>query len=366
MLKDKDFVEAESKFQDIFIKLEDIVSNSISDPQSRITDLERQKRQIEKEIERINSQGVVKHYEDYQIKTRLEDVYRLTNELVGDFKEVEDNFREITKNIYEKQAQNSFTKGNLLGYAFDSVDKLKESDQGKSFFSFWHFLLNDNEQSNLKNLVEKSITILEKREINANEKFLRRIKSLLHSAGQKVLESNDRLGEKLTKVIAEKNNSDNKKSRDTIRDIRILALKLSETQLPDDCGIVLEFEPELGLPIERPLAKESTKNVYDIEPLSAMTPQDLDRLTLLYNPRLIDRKILANNVREVLKTKDRVSLSEIITKYPLEKGLSELIAYITLSEVTQKMEVDYNKKELLNFDNNNKRFLEAPQIIYLK
>ena len=119
VLKDKDFVGAESKFQDIFIKLEDIVSNSISDPQSRITDLERQKRQIEKEIERINSQGVVKHYEDYQIKTRLEDVYRLTNELVGDFKEVEDNFREITKNIYEKQAQNSFTKGNLLGYAFD-------------------------------------------------------------------------------------------------------------------------------------------------------------------------------------------------------------------------------------------------------
>ena len=167
-LKDQDFVVAESKFQDIFIKVEDIVSNSSSDPQSRITDLERQKRQIEKEIERINSRGVVKHYEDYQIKTRLEDVYRLTNELVGDFKEVEDNFREITKNIYEKQAQNSFTKGNLLGYAFDSVDKLKESDQGKSFFSFWHFLLNDNEQSNLKNLVEKSITILEKREINTN------------------------------------------------------------------------------------------------------------------------------------------------------------------------------------------------------
>ena len=133
-----------------------------------------------------------------------------------------------------------------------------------------------------------------------------------------MLESNDRLGEKLTKVIAEKNNSDNKKSRDTIRDIRILALKLSETQLPDDCGIVLEFEPELGLPIERPLAKESTKNVYDMEPLSAMTPQELDRWTLLYNPRLLDRKIFANNVREVLKTKDRVSLSESIIKYPLE------------------------------------------------
>ena len=144
ILKDKDFVGAESKFLDIFLKLEDIVNNSIADPESRIKDLKRQKQEIEQEIERINKQGIVKHYEDYQIKTRIDDVYRLTNELVGDFKEVEDNFREITKNIYEKQAEHSYTKGNLLGYAFDSVDKLKESDQGKSFFSFWHFLLNDN------------------------------------------------------------------------------------------------------------------------------------------------------------------------------------------------------------------------------
>ena len=119
------------------------MNNSVSDHVSRIGDLERQKKEIDKEIERINGQGMVKHYEDYQIKTRLDDVYRLTNELVGDFKEVEDNSREITKNIYEKQAENSYTKGNLLGYAFASVDNLKQSDQGKSFLSFWHFLLND-------------------------------------------------------------------------------------------------------------------------------------------------------------------------------------------------------------------------------
>ena len=367
VLKDKDFVGAESKFQDIFLKLEDIVNNSIADPESRISELERQKKEIEQEIERINKQGIVKHYEDYQIKTRIDDVYRLTNELVGDFKEVEDNFRDITKSIYEKQAEHSYTKGNLLGYAFDSVDKLKESDQGKSFFSFWHFLLNDNEQNNLRNLVEKSISTLEKRNIIVNDKFLRRIKTLLHSAGQKVLESNDRLGEKLTKVISERNSADNKKSRDTIRDIRLLALKLSEYQLPEDCGITLELDAEIFLPIERPLAKQSSVNQYDdIQPISAVTPQDIDRLTLLYNPRLIDRKVLANNVRELLKDNEKVSLAEVLEKYPLNKGLSELVAYITLSDVTQKMEINYSKSELLNFDLENKKYLEAPQIIYLK
>ena len=30
---------------------------------------------------------------------------RLANELIGDFKEVEDNFKEITRKIYERQQQ---------------------------------------------------------------------------------------------------------------------------------------------------------------------------------------------------------------------------------------------------------------------
>ena len=154
----------------MLFRSEDIVNNTDNDPDSRIKDLERKKAEIEREIEQIKRKGVVKQYENFQIKSRIEDVYRLTNELVGDFKEVEDNFKDITKNIYEKQALNTFSKGNLLGYAFDSVDKLKESDQGKSFYTFWHFLMNDKEQQNLKNLVERSITTLDERGIENKDR----------------------------------------------------------------------------------------------------------------------------------------------------------------------------------------------------
>ena len=85
ILKDRDFVGAESKFQDIFVKLEDIVNNSVSDPVSRIADRERPKKESDKEIERINAQGRGKHYEDYQIKTMLDDAYRPKTDLVGHF-----------------------------------------------------------------------------------------------------------------------------------------------------------------------------------------------------------------------------------------------------------------------------------------
>ncbi len=310
LLHDREFVGTESRFRDIFHKLEDIVNNAGSDPEHRIAELERQKNSIQAEIDKIKREGIVQTYEDFQIKSRMDDVYRLTNELVGDFREVEDNFREITKHIYEKQAEQTFTKGNLLGYAFDAVDRLKESDQGKSFYSFWHFLMNDSDQNSLKSLVDKSISALNERDIRYNEKFLRRIKSFLHSAGQKVLESNDQLGEKLSRVIAEKYRSDQRKSHETIRDIRLLALKLSDKELPADCGITLDLDPEIMLPLEKRLGEELIVSTYDDVPKVAAPKTDLKSLTKLFNPNLIDRKGLVKNIRTSLKEKDEISLQE--------------------------------------------------------
>ncbi|MEG0948724.1 MAG: DUF3375 domain-containing protein [Bacteroidales bacterium] len=363
-LRDREFVGTESKFRDIFFKLEDIVSNSIVDPEARIAELERQKDTIQKEIDKIRKEGVVKTYENFQIKSRMDDVFRLTNELVGDFKEVEENFREITKNIYERQALQTYTKGNLLGYAFDSVDKLKESDQGKSFYSFWHFLMNESDQSNLRDLIEKSISAMEDRGLSTNDKYLRRIKTLLHSAGQKVLESNDQLGEKLSRVIAEKNSNENKKSRETIQEIRLMALQLSDTELPEDCGITLELEAQIFLPLERKLAEGQIINEYDIQPQVAQQTADLKALTRLFNPNLIDRKKLAKNVKSLLADRPEVTLREVLENYPLEKGLSELVAYITLNDHTQKVRVNEKVTEPLRFDDENNKYLEAPQIIY--
>ncbi|MGL4292617.1 MAG: DUF3375 domain-containing protein [Bacteroidales bacterium] len=365
-LRDREFVGTESKFRDIFFKLEDIVSNSIVDPETRIAELERQKENLQKEIDRIKKDGIVKTYEDFQVKSRMDDVFRLTNELVGDFKEVEDNFREITKNIYERQALQTYTKGNLLGFAFDSVDKLKESDQGKSFYSFWHFLMNESEQSNLRDLIEKSISAMEDRGLSTNDKYLRRIKTLLHSAGQKVLESNDQLGEKLSRVIAEKNSGENKKSRETIQEIRLMALQLSECDLPDDCGITLDLEAQIFLPLERKLAEGQVVNEYEMQPRLARQTADLKALTRLFNPNLIDRKRLAKNVKSMLADRPEVSLKEVLNTYPLEKGLSELVAYITLNDQTQKVRINEKVIESLRFDEVNNKYLDAPQIIYHK
>jgi Protein of unknown function (DUF3375). len=224
--------------------------------------------------------------------------------------------------------------------------------------------MNDSDQCNLRDLIEKSIAAVNERGLPTNEKYLRRIKTLLHCAGQKVLESNDQLGEKLSRVIAEKNNPENKKSRETIQEIRMMALALSEKEMPDECGITLDMEPKVFLPLERRIAEKQVSNEYDVQPQMAQTQADLKSLTRLFNPNLIDRKKLVKNIRQLLSEHEQITLHDVLKNYPLEKGLSELVAYITLSDNTQKVSVNEHIIEPLLFDAENNKYLEAPQIIY--
>ena len=121
LLKDRKLVGTESKFKDIFKKLKELIYESIEDPVKKIEELEKEKAKIEDEIRRIKREKRVTPFENYQIKSRFDDVSKLTHELIGDFKEVEENFKTIVRSIYEKQSDKSLSKGKLLQFTFSKV-----------------------------------------------------------------------------------------------------------------------------------------------------------------------------------------------------------------------------------------------------
>ena len=77
----------------------------------------------------------------------------MAKELLSDFKEVDDNFKDIIKQIYQRQTDNE-QKKDLLTYIFDAYSELKNSQQGRTFYAFWEFLLSAELQ---KKCVTKSV-----------------------------------------------------------------------------------------------------------------------------------------------------------------------------------------------------------------
>ena len=101
-LKKEEFVGTESKFNNILNQLKELVEFTNEDTEKRIELLEEKKLEIEQQIQRIKIGEDVKVFEEFEIVPRFNQLNQSAKELLSDFKEVEDNFKEITKKYLSK------------------------------------------------------------------------------------------------------------------------------------------------------------------------------------------------------------------------------------------------------------------------
>jgi len=365
LLRERSFVGTESRFKDIFAKLQDIIENANPDKERRLAELQRRKQAITEEIRQIRKDGFVRIYEDYQIRSRYDEVNRLANELIGDFKEVEDNFREITRRIYERQQQQDLSKGKLLAETFDALHELRNTDQGKSFYAFWQFMLDDERQATFRELTREVYEIMDERGIAVGTRTLRKLKPLLHLAARKVLDKNNVLADKLSREIVAKDQLESRKTREQIAGIRQLALQLVHRKPTQDNYLTLEGNPEVYLPLERKLGERPNSHTVIANAENArLGIADLEDLSKIYRADLVDRNLLLANIRELLQSHQQVSLREVIQAKGLTKGLAELLAYVTLVQADKRFFVNEQIRERIEFDPLQHRWLDMPQIIF--
>ena len=229
-LKKEEFVGTESKFNSILNQLKELVEFTNEDTEKRIQLLEEKKFEIEQQIQRIKIGEDIKVFEEFEIVPRFNQLNQLAKELLSDFKEVEDNFKEITKGIYQKHAEDSLTKSDILEFTFDALDELKESQQGKSFYAFWSFILNPELQNKWESLTKELYKTLEEKAIPVNDLFLKGMKKHLHSSGQKVYKANDKMAEKLSRIIRENESSKSEATKSIIQEIKKQLVEISKAR----------------------------------------------------------------------------------------------------------------------------------------
>lgn len=332
-LQKREFVGTESRFRDIYSKLKELVDQSNKDPRQRIQELERKKFEIEEEIKAIKLTGKVEVFDNTQIKERFYDVNRLSRELLSDFKEVEQNFEQITQEIYRKQSERDIAKGALLAYTLDSFEALRQKDQGKSFYSFWQFLMDENKQEEMRDIIEKLYDLLEERNIEyKNDRFLKKLKQYLHTSGKKVIDANKKLSDKLSRVLSEQNLTDRRKAMELLNDIRMLAFQTLDTPPGEDFFIEMESDPELDLLDRWEMAdeKKSEPEVAFPDGLGGTDISESD-FNALFNQFNIDRTLLESRIQTQLQSKKQISLKELVEIYGTEKGLTELITYFSIA-----------------------------------
>jgi len=367
-LKKEEYVGAESKFKNIFNQLKELVEFTNEDIEKRIQLLANKKLEIEQQIQRIKIGEDVKVFQEFEIVPRFNQLTKSAKELLSDFKEVEDNFKEITKGIYHKHAEGNLTKSHILEFTFDAIDELKNSPQGKSFYAFYTFILNPALQEEWSNLTKELYKTLEEKEIEITDYFLKGMKKNLHSSGQKVSKANDKMAEKLSRIIRENETSKSEVTKNIIQEIKKSLVEISRVKIRPDISFELEIDIDINIPFERKLTFEQSEElIYKTKP--KLADEDIshsNHLNKLFNLSVIDKEILRKRIKDVLRDKSQTTIAEVIENFGgIEKGLPELFGYIGIIKEF-KHSINPDKKQRIEFDIENKKSIQIPEIILTK
>jgi hypothetical protein len=364
-LQTRAFVGTESRFRLLVDSLRDVVEHTDDDRARRLEILKDRKAAIEKEIRALEL-GVMDRYNNAQVQERLELFTRLCYELVSDFREVEDNFKQIHRSIVEQHTRAEQDRGAIVGFAFEAYDSLRGSNQGRSFYAFWDFLISRSGQEDWQRLTDQLISLLQDREVDFDRSFLASVKSMLLEQGRNVYEANDRMAEKLSRIITEKEIARHKRLRRQIGGIKELVFSLiDEEEVP--CGLVLTEPVPVRMPMERRINLEDRKPPPNLrQPVSAEERiADLERFNRLLHGSHVDRKALWKKVEGVLVHRQTATLKEIVEDAGLEHGLSEVVAYFGfLRDKKRQVQVVGTSTEHVQIDQEGRRFVEVPYLLF--
>lgn len=364
----RSFVGTESRLLILFDLLRQINDGTETDPTVRIRELKRRKLEIESEIDRIR-RGDLRMLDDTALKERFQQFTETSRSLLGDFREVEQNFRSLDRKIREQITLSDGSKKDLLDEFLGKRDEIADSDQGRSFRAFWDFLMSEDHRNELTSLLDRVLALAPIQEMNPDQRT-RRVHYDWMDAGGHTQKTVRDLSRQLRQFLDDRAQLENRRIMDLLREVEKRALALRDN--PPE-GTVIEIEvpsAAVNLPMERPLFKPPTRHMIDA---IAVEPGDENLDTsALYAQSLVDRSRLLGHVRRVLQERSQATLREICELRPLEHGLAELLAYLQIAGDSGKAVVDERATETVRWRSEDAnglpvvRAARIPRVIFVR
>ncbi|WP_435105342.1 DUF3375 domain-containing protein [Arhodomonas sp. AD133] len=356
------FVGTESRLLTVFELLRELVEGTETDPQVRIDELERRKASIDAEIARVRA-GELEFMDATRVRERFLQIADTARGLLGDFRQVEQNFRDLDRSVRERIATWEGGKGELLEEIFGERDAIADSDQGKSFRGFWDFLMSPSRQEELGERLDYALGLPAVRELEPDPR-LRRVHYDWLDAGEVAQRTVARLSEQLRRYLDDQAWLENRRIMTLLREVEHHALAVRE-HLPRGTFMHLdEPAPRMELAMDRPLYSPPLKPVIE---QSAVDEGDADIPTdALFEQVYVDRAALSARIRRALQTRDQITLPELLTEHPLELGLAELVTYLSLAADDEAAVIDDNRRipvEWTDTDGRTRR-AHAPLVIF--
>ena len=362
-LGERHFVGTESRLLTVFELLRQMAEGTQLDADVRIAELEKRRERIDDEIQRIR-EGHLSLMDTTQVKDRFLQMAGTARGLLSDFRDVEQNFRDLDRTVREQITTWDEGRGALLDVIFGDRDAIEDSDQGRSFRAFWDFLMSPDRQQELTSLLATVLALEPVRSLDPDPR-LARIHYDWLEAGEVAQRTVARLSEQLRRFLDDQAVRENRRIRQIVRGVEQHALSIRdgfpagpEMEVDDD-------RPAISMDMVRLLFNppfSQKLNTVDVSPATDEIPADA-----LFEQRYVDPARLHQNLRRALQGQAQVTLAEVTIAFPLEEGLAELVTYLSLASTDDGATIDDSRQQTIRWTDQLGRERQAtiPLVVFV-
>ena len=364
-LKGKSFIGTESRLHTFFNILHEIEQKANPDKKARLAYLRKQRAEIDEKIRILRAGGEVDVLDDLQVRERFQEAIDIASGILSDFREVKDKFQAIYNDFRDQVNEWEQGKGALLEEFIADREIIENSEQGKSFAAFFDYLMASSQQQDFDETMRKILTLKAlSSEIGRNDAM--HIKRAWVDGAEDVQQTIAKLTEQISWYVNENNLKEKKNIYFQIKEIqkKAMAIKGKEPKRDKDFMWMYDAAPTVSLPMERPLRMPPAQQVLDAEPLTE--GEHHGNLDSIFQQVYVDKDLLKQHIHTLLENREKVTLKEVLSVYPLEKGLFELLAYMEIAK--QEPSHFTAAKERIPFMgiDGQDRYVEMERIIFEK
>lgn len=325
-------VATESRLAAVIHQLSRLAEETDPNPQTRIATLMAERERIDREIEAV-IQGRSKPLLDTSALERVREIISLTDDLIGDFHRVRDEFEHLNRDLRRQIMDSDGNRGAILDALFAGVDVISNSEAGRTFSAFWRLLIDPEQSAALEQALEQILSRDFAGQLDTRERrFLLRITGTLLNQSGSVHEVRQHFARSLKHFVQSREYLEHRRLNHLLKDAQRAAIAIKDEIKTTNA---LEYSLMLTSSRIRSLAQwtlhDPSLYATDTKMAAAETSLiDLEILTNLVAQSEIDFRNLKANILKMLQEHSQVTIAEVLHRFPAAQGLGSIIGYLAL------------------------------------
>src|SRR5690606_14601760 len=254
-------------------------------------------------------------------------------ELTADFRQVQDQFQHLNRELREQIVDNEGSRGDVLEKVFSGIDMIAESEAGKSFRAFWRLLTDPERALAFEAALDQLLSRDFAHKLERHERrFLMQLTRALLDNGGEVHESLQHFARGLKQFVQSRAYQEQRRLNQLLGEAQRQALVAREDIRPTaDIGQSLELtSANLRSLAQWQLHDPSRDRLHSGIARAAEAEISLEAVGELLAQSEIDFRRLREQVAAMLKEQAQVSIGQLLAHYPAEQGLGSVVGLLAL------------------------------------